>query len=238
MQGSDVCNSPVAVDVLVIGGGMAGAMAAMAAAGDGRRVVIVEPSNVLGGQGTAGGVAGFCGDTAKHNHLFAQLLDRLKAPDLIAAYNPLADRRPYDLEWCAFFLQEMLIERGIEPWLHARVVDAQREGDRIATVTISTAGDMLTVRPHFVIDATGRCVVPVLAGLDTAHDGVNRQLPMSLYFTLWNSGRKVTPILPPGCPTWNGDDDLPMTTLHGFETGKVEVKMKVVGFDAADGISL
>ncbi len=29
-----------------------------------------------------------------------------------------------------------------------------------------------------------------------------------------------------------------MTTLHIFPSGKVEVKMKVVGFDAADGQSL
>ncbi|MBT3602373.1 MAG: FAD-dependent oxidoreductase, partial [Candidatus Latescibacteria bacterium] len=59
-----------------------------------------------------------------------------------------------------------------------------------------------------------------------------------LYFTLWDSGQKVTSHLPLGCPTWETDDDLPMTTLHIFDSGKVEVKMKVVGFDAADGESL
>ena len=58
---------------------------------------------------------------------------------------------------------------------------------------------------------------------------------MSLYFTLWDSGKKVEPFLPPGLPRWTNDDEVPMTTLHMFDTGKVEIKMKVVGFDAADG---
>ena len=61
---------------------------------------------------------------------------------------------------------------------------------------------------------------------------------MSLYFTLWDTGTLVDPFLPPGSPTWSHDADLPMTSLHRFETGKVEVKMKVVGFDAAVGESL
>ena len=47
----------------------------------------------------------------------------------------------------------------------------------------------------------------------------------------------VTPILPVGCPQWRHEGEIPMTSLHRFPSGKVEVKMKVVGFDAADGFS-
>jgi hypothetical protein len=45
----------------------------------------------------------------------------------------------------------------------------------------------------------------------------------------------VAPVLPEGCPRWSHDAEIPMTSLHRFPSGKVEVKMKVVGFDAADG---
>ena len=89
-----------------------------------------------------------------------------------------------------------------------------------------------------VVDATGDCALAHAAGFATIHEGANKQLPMSLYFVLWDTGRPVTPFLPPGCPTWDDDESLPMTTLHVFPSGKVEVKMKVVGFDAADGQSL
>jgi hypothetical protein len=62
------------------------------------------------------------------------------------------------------------------------------------------------VQPRFVIDASrAACVVPLLTGFPVEHEGANRQLPMSLYFTLWDTGRKVTPILPDGCPRWRDE---------------------------------
>ena len=102
------------VDVLVVGGGMAGVFAALAAKNDSNRVTLIEPDNVLGGQGTGGGVAGFCGDTERVNDPFARLIKTLMQHDLIAPYDPIADRRPYDLETCAFFLQEQVLNQGIE----------------------------------------------------------------------------------------------------------------------------
>ncbi len=224
-------------DLVVVGGGMAGVMAALAAKTPANRVLIVEPSNILGGQGTTGGVAGFCGDTARVNRPFAELVARLARHNFIEPYRPNEDRRAYDLEWCAFFLQEMVTAPGIDVLLHSRVVGAVADAGRVNSLTLSTAGGLYTVTPRFVIDASGACVVPLLTGFPVMHEGANRQLPMSLYFTLWDSRRKVTPVLPSGCPRWHGDHEIPMTSLHCFPSGKVEVKMKVVGFDAADGPS-
>jgi hypothetical protein len=224
-------------DVVVVGGGMAGVMAALAAKTPANRVLLVEPSNVLGGQGTAGGVAGFCGDTTRVNHEFAWLVAQLARHGLIEPYRPNEDRRAYDLEWCAFFLQERVASRGVEILLHTRVIGARADAGRVRELTLATAGGVLTVTPRFVIDASGACVVPALTGFPVVHEGANRQLPMSLYFTLWDTGRPVTPILPEGCPQWRHDGEIPMTSLHRFPSGKVEVKMKVVGFDAADGLS-
>jgi hypothetical protein len=228
---------PLPCDIVVVGGGMAGVMAALAAKTSVNRVLIVEPSNVLGGQGTAGGVAGFCGDTARVNGEFAELVARLTRHGLIEPYRPNDDRRAYDLEWCAFFLQEMTAARGIDILLHTRVIGARATAGVVHELTLATAGGVTTIAPRFVIDASGACVVPLLTGFPVVHEGANRQLPMSLYFTLWDTGRPVTPILPEGCPRWTSDAEIPMTSLHRFPSGKVEVKMKVVGFDAADGFS-
>ena len=224
-------------DVVVIGAGMAGVMAALAAKSPQNKVLLIEPSNVLGGQGTAGGVAGFCGDTEVVNEFFDELIKRLSACGMIHEVHPTADRRDYDLEWCAFFLQEMVRERGVEVLLLSRVIDAKAAEGMVTSLTVSTAGGLLHLRPRFVIDSTGACIVPVLTGFPVEHEGANVQLPMSLYFTMWDTGKKVTPVLPEGCPRWANDDEIPMTSLHLFPTGKTEVKMKVVGFDAADGRS-
>ena len=223
------------IDLIVVGAGMSGLVAAMAAKTEDLRVLIVEPSNVLGGQGTTGGVAGFCGDTFRVNQIFAELIDRLAAQDQINPYNPNDDRREYELEWCAYFLQEMVLERGIKVLLHSRVIDAVAEDGRIIGITVSTAGGVYHYRPRFVIDASGISVVAAAAGFPVISEGANKHLPMSLYFTLWDSGKKVKPFLPEGLPKWSHDDEIPMTTLHFHENGKVEIKMKVVGFDAADG---
>ena len=226
------------IDTLVLGGGMAGTFAALAAKTPATTVAIVEPANVLGGQGTAGGVAGFCGDSRRVNAPFARLVETLAQHNLIAEYDPLADRRAYDLELCAFFLQEMVAAAGVEILFHARALTAQRAGGHIASVEVACASDRIEFRPGMVVDATGDCALAHAAGFATIHEGANKQLPMSLYFVLWDTGQPVVPFLPPGCPTWDDDEALPMTTLHVFPSGKVEVKMKVVGFDAADGQSL
>ena len=217
---------------------MAGVFAALAAAEADLSVALVEPSNLLGGQGTGGGVAGFCGDTARVNAPFAALIAALEQRGLIAPYDPLADRRAYDLETCAFFLQEMVADQGVDLLFHARALDATAENGRVTSVRVSCSSDIIEFQPKMVIDATGNCAVAAAAGFETLHVGANQQLPMSLYFTLWDTGHPIEPFLPPNCPTWESDDDLPMTTLHVFPTGKVEVKMKVVGYDAADGQSL
>jgi len=226
------------LDVLVLGGGMAGVAAALAAKRADNTVAIAETSNVLGGQGTAGGVAGFCGDSVRVNRDFAELIARLDAIGRIDPYDPNDDRRAYDLELCAFVLQEMVAERGIEILLHTAALDARLVDGRIAEVLLACGPTVIRARPKVVIDATGNCIVSTAVGLPTVGPGPRVQLPMSLYFTLWDTRRPVTPILPDGCPRWERDEDLPMTSLHPFASGKVEVKMKVVGFDAADGESL
>lgn len=223
-------------EIVVVGAGIAGLMAALAAKEAHNRVLIVEPSNVLGGQGTVGGVAGFCGDSQRVNEPFADLVNRLSAYGFISEYEPTADRREYDLEWCAYFLQEMVLEKGIEVLLHSKVIGATRSGGKIEKLAISTAGGIVECECGFVVDASGQCIVATLADFSVIHVGANKQLPMSLYFTLWDTGDKVEPFLPPNAVLWEDEDEIPMTSLHVFPTGKVEVKMKVVGFDAADGL--
>ena len=132
----------------------------------------------------------------------------------------------------------MAVERGVEVLFHTLVIEAQTRDNRVETVTAATPVDLRRYAPRFVVDATGSCRLTERAGWAVFHEGALRQLPMSLYFTLWDTGRPVTPVLPPDCPTWSREEDLPMTSVHLWPDGRVEVKMKVIGFDAADGADL
>jgi len=224
------------VDVLVAGGGIAGVFAALGSARRGLDVALIEPHNVLGGQGTAGGVNGFCGDTARVNAVFDELLDRLGSFRGVAAFDPLAGSRKYWPEYLAFCLQEMVLERRIDLYVHSRVVGATTKAGRILALDVAVGDELHTFRPRFVIDATGTAAVAAAGGFRTVNEGPGKQLPMGLCFSMIDTGRPVRPVLPPGCPRYGGPEEIPMTTIYPRDDGRaIDVKMKVVGFDAAEG---
>lgn len=239
-------------DVLVAGGGVAGVYAALGAADHGAGVLLVEQHGFVGGQGTAGGVHTFCGETRVVNDRWREMVRRLGAFGGIAAYQPNRDGRAFDCESLKFVLQEMLAEAGVELLLHTQALTVERAGDRVAAVVLANKSGLTRVEPAVAVDATGDADLvarggwpfrkggPVLMPGDppTVDESAGRlQLPMSLYFTLVDSGAPVAPVLPPGCPAYGNDDEVPMITVipHGHH---VTVKMKVIGHDATDGASL
>ncbi len=241
-----------AVDVLVAGGGVAGVYAALGAADHGASVLLVEQHGFVGGQGTAGGVHSFCGETRVVNDRWREMVRRLDAFGGIAAYRPNGDGRPFDCESLKFVLQEMLAEAGVELLLHTQVLSVDRDGDRVAAVVLANKSGLTRIEPAIAVDATGDADLvarggwpfrkggPVLMPGDPPSVDASAgrlQLPMSLYFTLVDSGEAVEPQLPPGCPSYADDEEVPMITVipHGHH---VTVKMKVIGHDATDGASL
>ena len=244
------------IDVLVAGGGVAGVYAALGAADHGAGVLLVEQHGFVGGQGTAGGVHTFCGETRFVNDRWREMLRRLDAFGGIARYRPNADGRAFDCESLKFVLQEMLAEAGVELLLHTQVLAVERSGerggDRVAGLVLANKSGLTRVAPGVAVDATGDADLvarggwqfrkggPVLMPGDppTVDEAADRlQLPMSLYFTLVDNGAPVQPQLPPGCPRYGDDEAVPMITVipHGHH---VTVKMKVIGHDATDGASL
>lgn len=240
------------VAVLVAGGGVAGVYAALAAADHGARVLLVEQHGFVGGQGTAGGVHTFCGETRFVNDRWREMLRRLDAFGGIHRYRPNADGRAFDCESLKFVLQEMLAEAGVELLLHTQVLAVERVGEQVAGVVLANKSGLTRIAPAVAVDATGDADLVARGGWPFRKGGPvlmpgdpptvdetagRRQLPMSLYFTLVDNGAPVQPQLPPGCPRYRDDEEVPMITVipHGHH---VTVKMKVIGHDATAGASL
>ncbi|MCC6852120.1 MAG: FAD-dependent oxidoreductase [Rubrivivax sp.] len=165
-------------DVLVCGGGVAGTMAAVAAARRGATTLLLERYGFLGGNATAGAVAQFNGwQTAGGRRvvagLAAEVVERLRRYGAAGEHHRFVmstghrmDRVEYAPEMLKLVLDEMVSEAGVQPLLHASLLAVQRSARRIDAVQVLTRGGMLAVRPRVVVDASGEMEAMKLAGAE------------------------------------------------------------------------
>lgn len=231
-------------DVAVIGGGIAGVCAALAAARSGARVLLVEHFAVTGGNATVGGVASFCGETAGQGEVFDAIVNALETWTAIEPYRPYpdADNRKFNHEILAMVLQELLFQHGVKLLLHTTLVDVCRQNGRITECIVCGPSGPEAVRAKQFIDATGEAHLIHRAGFDTVKgrpdDGL--QLPMSLMFFVRHVSEADTrPEVPEGCFEAIRDTrELPMTSVWPNGTGGAALKVKIPKFDATDTESL
>jgi hypothetical protein len=154
-------------DVLVCGGGLAGTMAAVAAARHGADVVLVERYGFLGGNATAGAVAQFNSWQTSNGRtvvagLAAEVVERLRGYGGAGAHHSFTmstghrmDRVEYAPELLKLVLDDMVAEAGVRPLLHATLLDASSSGQRVREVRLLTKSGVLAVAPRILVDCSG-----------------------------------------------------------------------------------
>lgn len=154
-------------DVFVCGGGVAGTMAAVAAARSGARVILAERYGFLGGNATAGAVAQFNSwQTASGRKVIAGLADevvqRLRRLAAAAEHQVFVmstghkmDRVEYAPEVLKLVLDDMVSEAGVEPLLHAQLLGVDCEGRQVTSMHMLTKSGVMAVKPRVLIDASG-----------------------------------------------------------------------------------
>ena len=181
-------------DIIVVGGGFAGAAAAIAAAREGKRVRLIEKYNCLGGaaafdlvnpfmrywdytEGRKEKVMLSCG-------LFTEMVDRLEA---MGGFRT-GSRQAFNEEILKLMLNRMAIEAGVELLFGTTLVGAEREGNAIRSITVTNVGGTYQMSADCYIDATGDANLSMLAGFDCRvgreSDGLCQ--PMTLCFRLGN----------------------------------------------------
>ena len=155
-------------DVVVVGGGPAGIMAATAAGRAGCSTLLLERYGFLGGAGTAGGLSTFCG---LHARTYGQdvrvirgqadeLLDRLvKLDGLNTPHLTIADgiaAQAFDISAYKIAADELVTGAGARILFHAMAVGAVLTADgSIDAVLIESKSGRQAVRGRFFIDASG-----------------------------------------------------------------------------------
>lgn len=163
-------------DVIVVGGGVSGCAAAIAAARVGARTLLVERYGFLGGSLTNAGVgpmmsfhAGKCRVIAG----FAQeLVDRLCAVGGCLGHvedttGYVSTVTPFDAEMLKLILDELMDENGVKVLFHALLADVKRDGRQLKRICVNTKEGILEFEASMFVDATGDADIAFLAGLAT-----------------------------------------------------------------------
>ena len=174
-------------ELVVLGGGPAGVCAAIEAARDGAKVLLIEGSGMLGGMATTALVGPFMtnydreGNRPTVGGLYREILERLAArsgailpentdsPSIHTSFIKRYHRHvtPFDSFMLQIVLDEMVTEAGVEVLLYTRFVDCICEDGKIRSVILAALEGLHCVSADLLIDATGNADVAYAAGVPT-----------------------------------------------------------------------
>lgn len=179
-------------DVIVVGGGTAGSIAALAAARGGARTCLVEKTGHLGG--TCFELANI---TPFHNsrgeqvvrglpqELIERIIERGGAcqgghlPNLAGIGGSFT---PVDPDVMKLVLFEMAADSGVSLWLHSLLVDTIVDGNTVKGIRIYNKSGFRELSATTIVDATGDADVAVRAGAAYVQDLPEVSLNATLLF--------------------------------------------------------
>lgn len=224
-------------DVFVMGGGISGSMAAIAASKTGAKTLIVESHGFLGGTLTANGVGPMmtfhAGDKLAIQGFTNELIERLKrlgkSPGhIFDTVGFTYSVTPFDAEAMKHELELMVTETGGEILYHTMLAGVETENGRITGIKVCNKSGLSDIHASVFIDATGDGDLSAGAGAEYTKgresDGATQ--PMTLKMKMYNVDiPKVKEYIhshPEDFPLYNGDTSIiekaPRLSVGGFDS--------------------
>lgn len=174
-------------DVAVLGGGPAGVCAAIEAARNGMKTVLVEAYGMLGGMATTALVGPFMtcydrdGERQVVHGIFDEIVDRTiaaggaihpsqtDAPSLHTSFLKKYHRRvtPFDSFVLQIVLDDMVKEAGVELYFYTRYVDSICKDGKIDSIILAAPQGLVSLKAKQYIDCTGNADVAAASGVPT-----------------------------------------------------------------------
>lgn len=177
---------PVAaeVDVLVVGAGPAGFSAAVCAAREGAKTMLIEQTGDVGGVATTGLMSHWTGNT--QGGFYEEILDRSAEAggDWDTAEFNGGLRQVINPERLKTIMLQMLDEAGVKLCLYTFSSEAIVENDRIKGVIVQSKAGRQAILAKVIIDATGDGDIAASAGVpyQKGRETDGKMQPMSLMF--------------------------------------------------------
>ncbi|XHR26796.1 MAG: FAD-dependent oxidoreductase [Chthoniobacteraceae bacterium] len=178
-------------DVIVVGGGPAGCSAAIAAAREGAKTLLVEGSGSLGGAGTNAMVPAWCPFSDKEKIIYRGLAEKI----FEAAKKGIAHVRAGDLDWVPIDVERLkrvydqfVLESGATVLFHTVLSAVEKtEAGEISALIVSNKAGLSALRAKVYIDATGDADLAAWAGAEFVKgDEQGKMQPATHCFALAN----------------------------------------------------
>lgn len=158
-------------DVIVCGGGVSGCSAAIAAARNGARTLLVERNGFLGGIASASMISNIYNHYITRDHkvvmkgIGVEIAQRLIERNAGTPEWMYPDGRlVHDPEQLKVVLDEMVVESGADILFHAYGTDPIMEGNKVAGLVVDTYAGKQTIHAKQVVDTSGECDIAWQSG--------------------------------------------------------------------------
>lgn len=192
-------------DVLVVGGGPGGLGAAVMAAREGAKVILVERYGVLGGMASVGEVSPFMWNhhvMEKNGEHVSVTLDRPVYPEWVkkmVSYLPddlkalcegdeeVVTHVPHIIskDIAPMAMEDLCLEAGVKILYHHNLVDVRMKNNKIDFAVFSSKSGFVAIKAANYVDCTGDADLAALAGAKIEFGGAAGHCqPMTLCFKL------------------------------------------------------
>ncbi len=184
-------------DILIIGGGPSGIIAAKAAASDGNKVILIERGGYLGGCATKSLVIPLMTFHAGKKQIVKgyadELIEKVRKNGGTIGHieDPLgvaATVTPIETEIYKYVAQEYLLESKIEILYHTEALDVEVKNNKIESILVKTRSGIYGISAKYYIDATGDGEIAYLSGNDMkiGREKDGKCQPMTMMFKVSN----------------------------------------------------
>ncbi|TZE81459.1 FAD-dependent oxidoreductase [Calorimonas adulescens] len=184
-------------DVVVVGGGVSGSIAAIAAALNGAKTLLIEQYGFLGGSLTNMGVGPMmtfhAGNRQVIKGLPQKVVDELvklggSPGHVIDTTGFVRTITPFDQEIMKYVLVKMTVDSGVNNLFHSFLQGVKMYGPHIESIFVTNKSGTMEISGNIYVDATGDADLAVRSGVDflmgRPYDNLTQ--PMTMMFKVGN----------------------------------------------------